>query len=217
MGIVLEDVYYGVNGTAVLRGVSAVFRDGKAYLIMGRSGVGKTTLLKIIAGVLRPTRGSVRFVGQRRVAYIPQNLGLIRNITALENVLLAFSSQCRLCPLTNMWPRTYVERALDALNAVMLGDKARAKVENLSGGEMQRVAIARAIAYGADIILADEPVSNLDEENAANVVKLLTGLRSRGIVISVMHNREFADMFDEVYTLDMGSLKPLWRGTSSLS
>ncbi len=217
VGVILEGIYYGVNGTALLRGVSAVFEEGKAYLIMGKSGVGKTTLLKIIAGILRPTGGKVMFMGHHRVAYIPQNLGLIKGATALENVLLAFSSQCRLCPLTNMWPRSYVDRALAALRAVMLGDKAWVKVENLSGGEMQRVAIARAMAYGADVILADEPVSNLDEENAAHVVELLTGLRSRGLVISVMHNREFMDMFDEVYMLDMGSLKPLCRGTSSCS
>ena len=207
MTIILEGVSYAVNGLQILDGVSAEFREGSSYAIVGRSGSGKTTLLRIIAGVLRPSSGTVRFTRSHKVAYVPQSLGLISGATALENTLIAFSNRCRICALLNYWPRNYVEEALNALRLVGLEDKARTAVDKLSGGEAQRVAIARAVAYGADVLLADEPVSNLDEETADNVVKLLNSLKSLGnIVIVVLHDTRLTKYFDAVYVLDRGRL-----------
>ena len=207
MTIILEGVSYSINGVRILDEVYAEFREGVSYAIVGKSGSGKTTLLRLIAGIVKPSSGSIRFTRRHRVAYVPQSLGLISGATALENTLIAFSSRCRICAVLSYWPRRYVEEALSALRLVGLEDKAHTVVDRLSGGEAQRVAIARAIAYGADVLLADEPISNLDEETAESIIRLLVGLKSLGnIVVVVLHDSRLVKYFDVVYVMSGGRL-----------
>ncbi len=218
--VFLRNVSFNYGNGLLLRDVNLLVDYGEAVAIMGRSGAGKTTLLKIISGLLKPTGGYVEVFGcpmsfgcvkhiRRRIAYIPQNLALIESETALYNVLLARAPNKPLRFITSLWSRSDVEEALGVLKAVGLGDKAKTKVEKLSGGEKQRVAIARAIFQRADVLLADEPVSSLDFDTAEAIVDMLISLKSKGItIIAVMHDRELAfKYFDKIYVLENGVLK----------
>jgi ABC-type phosphate/phosphonate transport system ATPase subunit len=218
----LRGVAFSYGDKRVLNGVDLEISYGEAIAIMGRSGAGKTTLLKIIAGLLKPEKGVIRILGcdpsnkcfdsvRGRIAYIPQTLGLVEGGSAIYNVLLARAYEKPLRFITGIWGKEYISKALEALEAVGLLEKARVRVERLSGGERQRVAIARAIFQGAPVILADEPVSNLDLETARDVVELLTGLRKRGAtIVAVMHDRDLAQRhFDMVYILKGGVLRVL--------
>ncbi|MFN3804657.1 MAG: ATP-binding cassette domain-containing protein [Pyrobaculum sp.] len=190
---------------ALLRDISLEVWRGERIVIMGKSGVGKTTLLKILAGLLSPRRGVVE--NRFRTAYIPQNLGLVETATALENVLYATLDTAGL--LFGFWRREAAERASRALEAVGLLERRNMKVSSLSGGERQRVAIARALMQEAELILADEPVSNLDVENARAVLKLFTNLPAA--VVAVMHDVDLAmEFFHRGYRLEGGRLVELW-------
>ncbi len=218
----LRDVFFSYGSNQILRGVSLEIGYGEAVAVMGRSGAGKTTLLKIIAGLLRPEKGYVKVLGceptaecidslRGRIAYIPQTLGLIDGETVIYNVLLARAPRKPFRFMAGLWSREDMIQASEALKAVGLGDKARNRVNRLSGGEMQRVVIARAIFQGASLLLADEPVSNLDLDTAEAVVKLMVDLRSRGLaIIAVMHDRELAlKYFNKTYLLDRGILREM--------
>lgn len=213
----LRDVSFSYGSNKILDGASLNVDRGEAVAIMGRSGVGKTTLLKIIAGLLKPQKGYVRVFGrppheclmEGMIAYIPQTLGLIEGESALYNVLLARAPRKPLRFMMGLWDGDDVREALEALRIVGLEDKAKSRVERLSGGERQRVAIARAIFQRASVLLADEPVSNLDLDTAETIVKMIVDLKSRGLtIIAVMHDRELAfKYFDKIYLLDGGILR----------
>lgn len=218
----LVDVEFSYGDLKVLRGVSLNARMGDRIAIMGKSGSGKTTLLKVIAGLLKPSRGVVRILGhdiynggfklvRGSIAYIPQSLGLIEGGSALYNVLLARAPGSPFKFMIGLWSRGDVEEALEALRLVGLESKAMTRVDRLSGGERQRVAIARAIFQRAKIILADEPVSNLDAETAEDVLAKLTSLSSTGTtIVSVLHDIDLAmRYFDKIYVLRDGRLREL--------
>jgi ABC-type phosphate/phosphonate transport system ATPase subunit len=220
--VVLSSVEFSYGELKILKGVSLEIDAGSAIAIMGRSGSGKTTLLKIIAGLLRPERGSVRVQGVDiyrdgsrhiwgRIAYIPQSIGLIEGASALYNVLIARAPEHLLNFITGFWSRGDFRDAMEALRMVGLDGKARIRVDRLSGGERQRVAIARALFQRASIVLADEPVSNLDRDTAENVVRILAGLSRNGVtVISVLHDLDLAlSYFSRVYVLSDGRLREI--------
>jgi phosphonate transport system ATP-binding protein len=181
-----RDVWFAYGREWVLHDVTLTIPQGAFMALLGRSGVGKTTLLKLLAGLLRPSRGTVAALGhwlhtglppelRGRIGYIPQQLGLVRTMTALENVLLGSLSRRRgLFTLMGIFPREEVERARQLLAALGLGDKAGEKVQRLSGGQRQRVAIARTLLQRPRLVLADEFVSELDLPLAAD---LLTTIR----------------------------------------
>jgi ABC-type phosphate/phosphonate transport system ATPase subunit len=113
--------------------------------------------------------------------------------------------------ITGFWSWGDVRDAMEALSIVGLDGKAGVRVDRLSGGEKQRVAIARALFQRADIVLADEPVSNLDRDTAENIVKILAGLSRKGVtVISVLHDLDLAlSYFNRVYILNDGRLREI--------
>ncbi|MCX8136950.1 ABC transporter ATP-binding protein [Pyrobaculum aerophilum] len=202
------NVSYAVNGKTILRDVTLEINRGEAVALLGKSGAGKTTLLKIGAGILKPTSGIIeRHVS--RIGYIPQSIGLIEGATVLENVLIASGNPLGI--FTGRWPRHLIEKAVQVLRQVGLGDRLREPVANLSGGEKQRVAIARALIYGAEIILADEPVSNLDLQTAEDVLKLLIAFKENGAVLAVLHDVDLAiKYFDKGYRLEGGKAYRIW-------
>ncbi|HWQ18106.1 MAG TPA: ATP-binding cassette domain-containing protein [Sulfolobales archaeon] len=216
----LKDVFFGYGSTRILSGVNLKVGYGEAVAIMGKSGAGKTTLLKIIAGLLKPERGHVRVLGcithtdcfnslRGRIAYIPQNLGLVEGESALYNVLLAKAPSKPLRFMAGLWGRDDLGEAFEALKMVGLDGKARSRVDRLSGGERQRVAIARAILQRAEVLLADEPVSSLDLDTAEDIVRFMAGLKSKGLtIIAVMHDKWLTSKyFDKIYLLDGGVLR----------
>jgi putative ABC transport system ATP-binding protein len=196
---------------AAVKSVDIAVRAGELIAVTGPSGAGKTSLLNGLAGVYRPDEGAVRVsgveIGSRdaavgqRVVLIPQGNALVRLMSALENVALPL--------IAHRHPHA-LDAARAALAAVNLADAASQLVEELSGGQQQRLAIARALAEQGDVLLADEPTSELDAGNRAVVMALLRAEAQRGAAVVVAtHDPEAAGLCDAELRLDEGA--PSWR------
>ncbi len=173
---------YRENGQAVtqaLRGANLEVAPGEVVALFGKSGSGKTTLLNLLAGLDRPTRGTVEINGRSlaelgeagrtelrrsRLGFIFQFFNLLPTLTAYENVFLALELAGRIQP----------QAARDALERVGLKGKEHRYPHELSGGEQQRVAVARAIVKEPSLILADEPTGNLDTATGDQILQLIT-------------------------------------------
>jgi len=210
----LDNVKYRYkSGTAdVLKGVSAQFDEGKLCAIVGPSGVGKTTLLSIMAGLDRPSEGAVYIGGEdlavidldlyrrEKISMVFQAFHLFPLLTALENTSYLLEAR-------GVSRNDAEARASELLNIVGIdGAKQKRYPANLSGGEQQRVAIARALSTGARVILADEPTGNLDKANGDAIVRLLQNLahHENYSVVVVTHSTAVADASDEVYRMSDG-------------
>jgi putative ABC transport system ATP-binding protein len=196
--------------------VSLQVRAGEMVALQGPSGSGKTTLLLLIAGLLAPDAGMVRFDGReigslsedqtseylmRDVGFIYQSVQLMPRTSVLENASLKLL-------VGGMGMREAKARTLPWLKRVGLADRVGHTPEQLSGGERQRVAIARALVGEPPLILADEPTGNLDSARSVEVVKLLhTVAHERGAgVVLVTHDSEAALLADRHYRLRDGTL-----------
>ncbi len=186
-----------------LNGVDLNFRQSEFVSILGPSGCGKTTMLNIIGGLDKYTSGDLVIKGKstkefkdkdwdnyrnHSVGFVFQSYNLIHHQTILHNVELALT-------LSGVKRKERTERALEALDKVGLKDRANAKPNQLSGGQMQRVAIARAIVNDPDIILADEPTGALDSKTSVQIMEILKELSKTRLVIMVTHNPELAESY----------------------
>ncbi|MGA1497066.1 MAG: ABC transporter ATP-binding protein [Steroidobacteraceae bacterium] len=210
---------YHPERPAVLEGIDLELGQGEYVAILGESGVGKSTLLNLVAGLDRPDAGTIEIDGEplhaldddaatllrrRRVGFVFQAFHLLPHLTVLDNVAL---------PLHLLGePRKSRERAAgDMLEAVGLAGFGSRFPRELSGGEMQRVAIARALVHGPGLLLADEPTGNLDPTTASRVLELLreriVGQGASGVLIT--HSRAAAATAQRVMVLDGRSLRPL--------
>lgn len=200
----------------ILKDTSVSFELGKFYTILGQSGSGKTTFLSLISALDSPKEGEVLLNGTdiKKIGYekyrrddisiIFQSYNLVPYLTALENVLVAMSIT------DNDLPANHKEVAYNLLDYIGITKaKADRLVNQLSGGEQQRVAIARALATNVDIILADEPTGNLDEEMEQEIVSIFKRLAEQHnkCVIVVTHSNEIAKQSDETLYLHKGALK----------
>lgn len=171
---------------AVIDGRTLSFPDGKITALLGESGCGKTTVLRLIAGLETPDGGSVCANG--RVAYLFQEPRLFPALTALENVRLAE-------------PQHDLAAALNALAVCRADHLADKRPDEMSGGERQRVALARMLAFDGDILLLDEPFSALDSDTKAQIIDaLLPRIKGRTVVI-VTHSEAEAALADTVIRL----------------
>ena len=206
----------GHTATRALREVSFTVRRGQLVTVCGRSGSGKTSLLNIIGGLDVPTSGSVAVAGRevtsmsdrermalRRstVAFIFQSFGLIPMLSAAENVGIPLR-------ITGTEPRAREEKVATMLAIVGLSEHAAQRPNELSGGQQQRVAIARALASRPQLLIADEPTSQLDLETGRQIMRLiLTVVRAEGITALVAtHDEALIDLADEVLRLEDGHL-----------
>lgn len=218
-----EDLWFSYPGQSpVLRGISLEVPEGSFWAIFGPSGAGKTTLMKCLAGLLRPQRGQIALLGHAvngnglpgwlrlKVGYIPQQLGLVRGLTALENVLLgSLGRSGGLSSVLGAFPKDEVERAREYLALLGIGQKAQEKAYRLSGGERQRVAIARTLLQGPRIIFADEFVSDLDLPRATQILTTLRelGRRQRLTFVMNLHEVEVThQVADQALVLKAGCL-----------
>jgi len=181
--------------------VSVEAHPGRLLAVTGSSGSGKTTLLSVLGGLVRPTRGEVDLGGEpvgtrtgeprRGTSLVLQTYGLVPSLTAEENVSVALRA-------VGVSPAEAVRRAVAALDRFGVADLADRLISELSGGQLQRAAIARAVAVEPDVLLADEPTSELDENNRDLVVAELRAEAQRGAVVVVAtHDPDVADLCDD--------------------
>ena len=202
----------GPRTITVLDDVSLSIAHGEFVAIMGPSGSGKSTLLALLAGLDRPTSGSVlidnepieslgedrlAMLRRKKIGFVFQSFHLLANFTAVENVML---------PLELLGAPSPRPRATELLQKVGLGDRGHHYPSQLSGGEQQRVALARAFAPDPPVLLADEPTGNLDSANGKNVLDLMFQLRrDHGTtLVLVTHDPNLAALSDRVIRLRDG-------------
>lgn len=201
----------------VLENITLSIPEGEFVALMGPSGSGKTTLLNLIAGIDRPTRGSIQVAGDevstlseaqlakwraRHIGMIFQFYNLMPVLTAFENVELPLL-------LTNLSKKDRRERVEIALKVVSLSDRKDHYPRQLSGGQQQRVAIARAIVADPTILLADEPTGDLDRKSAAEVLGLMEQLNQdfKKTIVMVTHDPHAAERAHVIRQLDKGELQ----------
>jgi putative ABC transport system ATP-binding protein len=206
----------GKQTVEVLHGVDLDIEKGDFVALMGPSGSGKTTLLNLIGGLDKPTEGSVSVAGQRidqlssgalakwrahNVGFVFQFYNLMPVLSAQRNVELPLL-------LTNLSSAERKKRAEIALSVVGLGDRAKHKPAELSGGQAQRVAIARAIVADPTLLICDEPTGDLDRATADEVLRLLQVLnREHGkTIVMVTHDPKAAEFASHQLFLDKGRL-----------
>ncbi|MBU0728273.1 MAG: ABC transporter ATP-binding protein [Proteobacteria bacterium] len=215
------DKYYTVDNTpiAAIKDISLTIEKGDFISIIGHSGSGKTTLISIIGGILKPTSGNVLFKGtdictlndrelseyrNRNIGFMFQFSSLLPILTAKENVLLPdlFSK--------NRQPGAE-KKAAELLDMVGIGEKNDAYPRQLSGGQQRRVAIARALMNEPDIILADEPTGDLDEETEAEILELFQKINQEKQVtmILITHNMDLAKKGKQQLRMSKNTLVPL--------
>lgn len=200
-----------------LRGVSFTIREGEFLTIMGTSGSGKSTLLNTLGCLDTPTSGeylldgiSVRTMSKpqravlrnRKIGFVFQNYNLLPKTTAVENVELPLMYNSSVSASERR------RRAIEALQAVGLGDRLEHKSNQMSGGQMQRVAIARALVNNPAVILADEATGNLDTRTSFEILVLFQKLHAEGrTIIFVTHNPEIAQYSSRNIVLRDGQIK----------
>ena len=204
----------GQNLTEVIKGISFAINQNERLAIVGKSGSGKTSLLMLMAGLEKPTSGSIKFQEKELTSYTEdqltdfrkQNIGivfqsfyLIPSYTALENVALSLEINFR---------KNALIQAEEILTDLGLKDRLHHFPSQLSGGEQQRVAIARAIINKPELILADEPTGNLDEENSQVIADLLFNVSQKfqKSLCLVTHDLELAKKCDRLMKIDNGTI-----------
>jgi len=210
--------YGGVRPREVLRGITLELARGEYVAIAGESGVGKSTLLNLVAGLDLPDRGSIALDGaeltelddtartllrRNRIGFVFQAFHLLPHLTVAQNVALPLA-------LAGSAPARIAARVEEMLAAVGLAAAAGSYPRELAGGEMQRIAIARALAHQPQLLLADEPTGNLDPDTAAQVLRLLREQvkRESGAGILVTHSALAAGTADRVLVLTADGLHP---------
>jgi tungstate transport system ATP-binding protein len=202
----LEDVVFAVGGRRIIDGVSITFAAGTRSIIVGANGAGKSVLLRLCHGLLRPTSGTIRWNAReiegaaRRQAMVFQRPVMLRR-SALANVSYALA-------VAGVAPNERETRAHEALQTVGLGALAGSSARILSGGEQQRLALARAWALRPEVLFLDEPTASLDPSAAHEIEKVIGAMHAGGTkIVMVTHNLGQARrMGDEILLLHQGRL-----------
>ncbi len=207
----------GAIQVPALRGVDLSVRRGEMVAVMGPSGCGKTTLLNLLSGIDDPTDGEVYIAGRslstmsdnektdfraQRIGFVFQSYNLLPVLTAVENVELP------LLLVGRDWKETR-RRAIEALEAVGLGDQEGKLPMEMSGGQQQRAAVARSLVNDPDIVFADEPTGNLDSETTAEVVALLRELNrsKKQTFLIVTHDSEVSHETERIIHMRNGRIE----------
>jgi putative ABC transport system ATP-binding protein len=213
----LGKTYEGARSRSVLRGVDLALAPGEYIAVMGESGIGKSTLLNLIAGLDRPDAGSIRFDGadlagldddaltrlrRASMGFVFQAFHILPYLSLAQNVALPLI-------LNRVAEDEAAARAHAMLLAVGLAGREASMPRELSGGELQRVAIARALVHSPRLLLADEPTGNLDPESAAQVLALLREqVKARhAACILVTHSQAAAATADRILILTAQGLR----------
>jgi len=214
----LSKSFSGPRSKTVLRDISFELAAGDYVAVMGESGIGKSTLLNLIAGLDRPDSGQVLLDGEdlcalgddaltlvrrKHMGFVFQAFHILPYLSVAQNVALPLA-------LNGMRNKPMHRRVGALLESVKLGERGESMPHELSGGEMQRVAIARALVHKPRLVFADEPTGNLDPESAAEVLALLRecvkGEDAAGILVT--HSSAAARTADRTYVLTQKGLRP---------
>lgn len=217
--------------------VSFALNSGDFVAIVGKSGNGKSTLLNLIAGLLKPTHGSVKVCGEEisertfsdvkmsrlracDIGFVTQSQTLLQNLTVHDNILLPVQIAASTCEVSKSEVSKSAEsksevsedsnetRALELCKQLHIEDLLWCYPSELSGGEMRRVMIVRALINNPKLLILDEPTGDLDLEHTRIVVKMLREAAKNGVaVLMVTHDVEAARCADRTYTMDAGSLR----------
>jgi len=210
---------YSPDRPAIFEGVDLELRQGEYLAIMGESGVGKSTLLNVLAGLDRPDSGrvlldhtdlstldddAVTLLRRRAVGFVFQAFHVLPYLSVEQNVALPLD-------LLGVRDPERQRRTLEMLQAVGIAPLAQRYARELSGGEVQRIAIARALVHRPRLLLADEPTGNLDSRSAAQILALLRAQvkANAGAGILITHSRAAAETADRILVLDAAGLTPL--------
>ena len=196
-----------------------VLEPGKVTVLTGRSGSGKTTLMNMLAGLLRPDEGKVFVDGQdlyaqsddtlsrmrnQHFGMIPQGAELLPELTVMENILLPHGIYRNRKPVNDLKIQENAEKLLEQMNILPLSG---VFAKELSGGEKRRACIARALANNPEIIFADEPTSDLDDENMGIVLPVLREAADAGAAVMIVtHDREALEYADRKLRMEAGRL-----------
>ena len=210
---------YAPDRPPLFEGLNLELRQGEYVAVMGESGVGKSTLLNLLAGLDRPDSGSVWLEGielsrldddaatllrRRSVGFVFQAFHVLPYLSVLHNVALPLD-------LLGIKEPERSARSLQMLEAVGIGALAHRMARELSGGEVQRIAIARALVHRPRVVLADEPTGNLDARSAIQTLAVLRAQikANAGAGILITHSRTAADTADRILRLDACGLTPI--------
>lgn len=227
--IVFDRLCVELGGVTVLQGLSLSVHEGDFIAVLGPNGGGKSTLLKVILGLVKPASGTVSVFGgapghaDGRIGYVPQSMLFDRSfpINAHDVVLMGRLSRKHLMQRYSKEDR---RRALEALEITGMAGMAGRRIGTLSGGELQRVLIARALAGNPDLLLLDEPTASVDPEMKTTIYDLLDDLKRKHTIVLVTHDtgtigRHVSriaclnctlDMHEAGSTLDRASLEHLY-------
>ena len=224
---VRREFIVGDETVRALRGISFTIHENEFVTIMGSSGSGKSTLLNLLGCLDTPTSGEYRLDGipvrkmsknqragmrMRKIGFVFQSYNLLPKTTAVENVELPLKYNSK------VGSRERRKRAVEALEAVGLGDRLMHKSNQMSGGQMQRVAIARALVNNPSVILADEATGNLDTRTSFEILTLFQQLHKEGrTIIFVTHNPEIAQYSTRNIVLKDGKIKSDTKNDAPLS
>mgnify|MGYP005851077247 CR=1 FL=1 len=222
--IEFQNVSFAYSQKPVIENITFQIAKGTTVVLVGPSGSGKTTILKLVNGLLTSKNGDIYVFEfglknhytakelkkiRRKIGYIPQQLGLIKNRTVLENVLVSglyrLSFMQHLLEIVPSHELNFAEKCLEQVGIAHLSEQ---KIYQLSGGERQRVTIARALYQKPELILADELISNLDFENSYEIMKIIKDIQKKGTTIFMaLHNLEIAHEFsDKIMLIKAGKL-----------
>jgi len=194
----------------LISGMNVEVFPGEIIAILGPSGIGKTTLVRTISGLVRPLSGSFELNVEKRggLGYIPQRLGLVRHATVAHNVSLG--ARAGIGFSRHMWKQRS-QRTMEALHMLGIADKSKEPVRRLSGGQQRRVATARTLAQRPQLMLADEFLGELDHSNVEIVFEAVQTLVEKGTaVIMVEHHDNNAQLFaTRIWNIKDGKLQDL--------
>ncbi|KIL42949.1 cell division ATP-binding protein FtsE [Jeotgalibacillus campisalis] len=189
------------NGIMAANGFDVNIQQGEFVYVVGPSGAGKTTFIKMMYREEKPTKGTILInnvdiatLKAKRVPYLRRNIGVVFQDFKLLNQLTIYENIAFALEVIEEHPKTIKKRAMEVLDLVGLKHKARMMPDELSGGEQQRISIARSIANQPKIMIADEPTGNLDPETSWEIMNLFEEINARGTtVIMATHNREIVN------------------------
>jgi zinc transport system ATP-binding protein len=196
--IILENVSFAYKQNKILEDVTLFIHKGEFASIVGPNGGGKTTLLKLILGLLKPDQGRIRIFGEppeqvrQKIGYMPQYAPLDMNFpaTVMDVVLMG-----RLAGKTLWFSKNDRSEALAAIDEVGMTGFAATGFNELSGGQRQRILIARALCSRPDILLLDEPTANVDHETEVNLFSILQALNTKMTILVVSHDLGFVSKY----------------------